>query len=79
LLAARDFAAGAYAHCKFIGDAGDPGLLFESPGLADLMEDRFVNLGEQSIADFISGCAQLRSRPRQASIAGQPGAAGRMR
>jgi catalase len=32
LPAARDFIADAYAHCKFIGYAGDPAPLFEAAG-----------------------------------------------
>lgn len=69
LPAARDFVADAYAHCKFIGYAGDPGPLFEATGLASLMDDGFISLDEHSAADFITRCADLRFWPRQASIA----------
>ena len=69
LPAARDFVADAYAHCKFIGYAGDAGPLFEATGLASLMDDGFISLDEHSAADFITHCADLRFWPRQASIA----------
>jgi catalase len=58
--AARDFVTDAYAHCKFIGYAGDPSPLFEATGLSGLMDDGFISLEEHSAADFISRCAQLR-------------------
>src|SRR5205814_7956929 len=51
--AARDFVTDAYAHCKFIGYAGEPGPLFEAAGLASLMDDGFISLDEHSAADFI--------------------------
>jgi catalase len=69
LPAARDFVTDAYAHCKFIGYAGDPGPLFEAAGLSSLMDDGFIRLEEHSAADFISRCAELRFWPRQASTA----------
>jgi catalase len=58
--AARDFVTDAYAHCKFIGYAGDPSPLFEATGLSGLMDDGFISLEEHSAADFISRCAELR-------------------
>jgi catalase len=67
--AARDFVTDAYAHCKLIGYAGEPGPLFEAAGLTSLMDDGFISLDEQSAADFISACATLRFWPRQATIA----------
>jgi len=67
--AARDFVTDAYAHCKFIGYAGDAAPLFEAAGLSSLMDDGFISLDERSAADFISRCAKLRFWPRQASMA----------
>lgn len=67
--AARDFVTDAYAHCKFIGYAGDAAPLFEAGGLSGLMDDGFISLDEHSAADFISRCAKLRFWPRQASMA----------
>jgi catalase len=67
--AARDFVTDAYAHCKFVGYAGDPGPLFEAAGLSSLLDDGFISLAEQSPADFISRCAELRFWPRQAVTA----------
>jgi catalase len=67
--AARDFVTDAYAHCKFIGYAGDPGPLFDAAGLTGLMDDGFISLEEHSAADFIARCAQLRFWNRQLSNA----------
>ena len=69
LPAARDFVADAYAHCKFIGYAGDAAPLFDAAGLTPLMDDGFADLGRLSAADLLSRCAQLRFWPRQAGIA----------
>ncbi|MGN6176893.1 MAG: catalase HPII, partial [Streptosporangiaceae bacterium] len=75
LPAARDFVTDAFAHCKFIGYAGDAAPLFEAAGLASLMDDGFISLNEHSAADFISACATLRFWPRQAGIAEKAAAA----
>ena len=69
LPAARDFVADAYAHCKFIGYAGDPAPLLGAAGLTGLTDDGFVNLNDDSAANFLATCAALRFWPRQASIA----------
>jgi len=69
LPAARDFVADAYAHCKFIGYAGDPAPLLAAAGLTELTDDGFVNLNDDSAASFLTTCAALRFWPRQASIA----------
>ena len=45
LPAARDFVTDAFAHCKFIGYAGDAAPLFEAAGLGNLIDDGFVDLG----------------------------------
>jgi len=76
LPAARDFVADAYAHCKFIGYAGDTAPLFGAAGLTGLMDDGFISLHEHPAADFISACADLRYWPRQDSIAEKAAAAG---
>ena len=65
---ARDFVTDAYAHCKFIGYAGEPGPLFEATGLTSLMDDGFVSLDEHSAADFVSRCGQLRFWARQEAM-----------
>jgi catalase len=67
--AARDFVTDAYAHCKFIGYAGDAAPLFEAAGLSRLIDDGFISLDEHSVGDFLSRCAKLRFWPRQASMA----------
>jgi catalase len=75
LPAARDFVTDAYAHCKFIGYAGDPGPLFEAAGLSSLIDDGFVSLDQHSPAEFISRCAGLRFWPRQTATADRANAA----
>jgi catalase len=75
LPAARDFVADAYAHCKFIGYAGDAVPLFDAAGLTDLMDDGFADLDRPSAADLLSRCAQLRFWPSQAGIAEKVAAA----
>ena len=65
---ARDFVTDAYAHCKFIGYAGEPGPLFEATGLTSLMDDDFVSLDELSAANFVSRCGQLRFWARQEAM-----------
>jgi catalase len=72
---ARDFVADAYAHCKFIGYAGDPAPLFAAAGLTELADDGFVDLNDHSAADFLATCAALRFWSRQASIAEKASAA----
>ena len=66
--AARDFVTDAYAHCKFIGYAGEPGPLFEAAGLTSLMDDGFISLDEHSPAEFLARCAQLRFWARQEAM-----------
>ncbi len=64
--AARDFVTDAFAHCKFIGYTAAAAALFNATGLADQMDDGFVELSGKSDADgFLEQCAQLRywSRP----------------
>jgi catalase len=73
--AVRDFVADAYAHCKFIGYTADASPLFKAAGIGGLTDDGFVNLDENSAADFISRCAKLRFWPRQVAIAQRAGAA----
>ena len=74
--AARDFVTDAYAHCKFVGYAGEPGPLFEAAGLTSLMDGGFVSLDEHSAADFISRCGQLRFWARQEGMVKATTAAG---
>jgi len=75
LPAARDFLTDAFAHCKFIGFTCDAAPLFETAGLAGLLDDGFADLDQLSAADFLSRCAQLRFWPRQAALAAKAAAA----
>jgi catalase len=65
--AARDFVSDAYAHCKFIAATAGAEPLFAAAGLADgaIADGGFVDLGEQTPADFIARCRQLRFWDRQ--------------
>ncbi len=65
LPAARDFVSDAYAHCKFIGYTADVLPLFEASGVASHQDEGFVRLDEQSPADFLRQCGQLRLWSRQ--------------
>ncbi len=64
--AARDFLTDAYAHCKFIGYDPSAQALFEATGVAKLLDDGFVDLGEASAADFLKACGPLRYWARAA-------------
>jgi catalase len=65
--AARDFVADAYAHCKFIAATAGAEPLFAAAGLAGgaVADGGFVDLGQQTPADFIARCRQLRFWDRQ--------------
>ena len=71
--AARDFVADAYAHCKFIAATAGAEPLFAAAGLPGgaIADGGFVDLSEQTPADFIARCRQLRFWDRQR--AGQDG------
>jgi catalase len=65
--AARDFVTDAYAHAKFIGytDAAEP--LFVATGLANLVDEGFVALGDgPGVEVFLGRCKRLRYWERQA-------------
>jgi catalase len=57
---ARDFVTDAYAHCKFVGYVGSAMPLFESAGLADLLDDGFVELASNGVEDFRVLCREMR-------------------
>ncbi|HTU76009.1 MAG TPA: catalase [Trebonia sp.] len=65
--AARDFVADAYAHCKFIAATAGAEPLFAAAGLAGgaVADGGFADLSEQTPADFIARCRQLRFWDRQ--------------
>ena len=69
--AARDFIADAYAHCKFIAATAGAEPLFAAAGLAGgaVADGGFVDLSEQTPADFIARCRQLRFWDRQRDLA----------
>ncbi len=68
--AARDFVTDAYAHCKFIGYTADASPLFEAAGLAQLIDEGFVELdGDGGPAAFLGRCHALRSWDREKVLA----------
>jgi len=69
LPAARDFVTDAYAHGKFIGHTEEAATLFAATGLAELMDDGFIRLGDgrNSAADFVERCRRLRLWERESA------------
>ena len=57
---AQDFVSDAFAHAKFIAYDAGAKALFEAVGIADKMDDGFVDLGESDAKSFIETCGQLR-------------------
>ncbi len=57
----QDFVSDAFAHAKFIAFVPAVKPLFEAVGIADKMDDGFVNVSKGSSAkDFIEACGKLR-------------------
>ncbi len=66
---ARSFVADAFAHGKFIGYVDTAMSLLEAAGVADAMDDGFVNLDEDGGSDrFVAACRGLRHWPRQVEL-----------
>ncbi len=62
----RDFVSDAFAHCKFIGycKAAEP--LLEAAGVAKMLDDGCLPLGDsQAVDKFIKMCTDLRYWPRE--------------
>ena len=62
--AAKDFVTDALAHCKFIGYTAAAPRCSRRPGVADRLDDGFINLGAGDAAAFLDNCAGLRYWPR---------------
>ena len=65
---ARDFAADAFAHCKFIAyvDAAAP--LLVSAGLGDELDEGCIKLTTAGANDFVKECRKLRYWNREATL-----------
>lgn len=64
--AARDFVTDAYAHCKFIGYTTEASGLFQAVGLADLIDDGFIQLDRgDAPAEFLQTCRAVRHWARE--------------
>ena len=64
--AARDFVADAFAHAKFIAYSAGALPLFHRAGIADRVDEGFVDLELGSSADFVTRCRELRFWAREA-------------
>ncbi|MEX2304416.1 MAG: catalase [Bryobacterales bacterium] len=64
--AARDFAADAFAHLKFIGYVGAAMPLLEKAGIAGDLDEGCIELSNaKSAADFVTACRKLRFWDRE--------------
>ncbi len=66
---ARDFVADAFAHCKFIGYVDVAVLLFAKAGIADSMDQGFIELKSPADIDgFVEELGKLRLWSREPSV-----------
>jgi catalase len=67
---ALDFVRDAHAHCKFVAYDGAALTLFEAAGIADQLDEGYIELdGSRSSADsFIDTCASLRFWDREPKV-----------
>jgi catalase len=67
---ARDFVADAFAHCKFIAYSPEAMALFEKAGVANAMDDGFVELNKaKDVGAFVEKCRDLRLWTREDTFA----------
>ncbi len=67
--AARDFAADAFGHCKYIGATAEARPLFVKAGIADHLDEACVTLDKKLDArKFVEACRQLRYWPRELKV-----------
>jgi catalase len=63
--ARKDFVNDAHAHGKFIGYVPAAAAIFAATGLAELMDDGYIDLsGRSSARQFVQTCRTLRFWPR---------------
>ena len=67
---ARDFVTDAFAHCKFVGYAGGADKLFQATGIAENMDDGFVDLAGASADDLFEKSLALRYWAREQALTG---------
>jgi catalase len=65
--AAKDFVTDAHAHCKFVAYTASSKSLFEQAGIADQMDDGYVQITNKraSAEGFLATCADLRFWDRE--------------
>ena len=66
--AAKDFVTDAHAHCKFIGHLSGADELFRAAGLAEDIDDGYVDVGANGVDAFVTACRQLRYWAREPSV-----------
>ena len=70
LPAAKQFAADAFAHLKFIGYTKAVLLLFQKAGIAEDLDEGCIELTDvKSVKAFVSSCRQLRLWEREKALA----------
>ncbi|MDB5654028.1 MAG: catalase, partial [Tardiphaga sp.] len=66
---ARDFVADAFAHCKFIGYVDVAVPLFAKAGIADSLDEGFIELsGPSDVDGFVEKLGKLRLWSRESSV-----------
>jgi catalase len=66
---ARDFAADAFAHCKFLGYSAAAMPLLEKAGIAASLDGGVIQLGGPAdVARFLEACRQLRLWEREPKV-----------
>lgn len=66
---ARDFAADAFAHCKYIGYVSEAMPLMDKAGITDALDEGTVELpGEGGIASFVEELGKLRVWAREPTV-----------
>lgn len=66
---AKDFAADAFAHCKYIGNSAEAEAIFAKAGIADDLDEVCLALGKAADAKtLIEACRSLRYWPRELRV-----------
>ena len=66
---AKDFLTDAFAHCKYIGYTATADALLQATGIADLIDDGFIPLNDQTSAHtFVTACQQHRYWNREPGV-----------
>jgi catalase len=66
---ARQFAADAFAHCKYVGYVEAAAALLVKAGVADSLDGGCMKLNPKNVGDFVTQCRNLRYWEREAKTA----------